>query len=105
VYGVTFSWFHVACKEGFWKEAFGVLQMGREQQVCLSVVSALCRLPAETYDQTICYHTSHLSLSPSGIAVLDRKKLFAGRSTEWLSLWCSEFLFQYLNKMADIHIT
>jgi hypothetical protein len=25
--GFTFSWFHVAYKEGFWKEAFGVLQI------------------------------------------------------------------------------
>jgi len=66
--GFTFSWFHVACKEGFWEETFGVLQMGREQQVCLSVVSALCRLPAQTYDQTICFHTSHLSRVRQGLS-------------------------------------
>ena len=66
--GFTFSWFRVACKEGFWEEAFGVLQMGREQQVCLSVVSALCRLPAQTCDQTICFHTSRLSRVRQGLS-------------------------------------
>jgi hypothetical protein len=102
--GFTFSWFPVACKEGFWEEAFDVLQMGREQQDCFSVVSAVCWLPAQTYDQTICLHTSHLFPSPSRIVVQDREKLFAARNTEWLSLWRSEFLFHYLNKMGDVHI-
>jgi len=103
--GFTFSWFHVACKEGFWEEAFGVLQMGREGHVCLSVVLALCRLPAQTYDQTICFRTSHLSRVRQGLSPRTGKSfLQAGIRNGW-SLWCSEFLFQYRNKMGDVHIT
>jgi hypothetical protein len=60
----------VSCglQEGFWKEALCVLQMGGEQLVRLSVVSALCWLPAQTYDQIICFHKSHLSPVRQGLS-------------------------------------
>jgi hypothetical protein len=45
----TFPWLPVACKEGFWKEAFDVLEiMQRKASLALAyIVPALRRLPLQ----------------------------------------------------------